>query len=153
MGSRTHKLLIMWYLNRAHATPGIPQTTETINQRRANPDLAEIRHVLNGSRAYFDAARARLVGPRIHGLSFEAAYWFSKAMDLGADYANTAYDADSRLSRSQSEFETHKDRKAPSLFDQPHSFLARASYELPSHPVQGWAGTLLWGGPRQPSCC
>jgi hypothetical protein len=145
VGSRTHKLLIMWYLNRAHATPGIPQTTETINQRRANPDLAEIRHVLNGSRAYFDAARARLVGPRIHGLSFEAAYWFSKAMDLGADYANTAYDADSRLSRSQSEFETHKDRKAPSLFDQPHSFLARASYELPSHPVQGWAGTLLSG--------
>jgi len=139
VGSRTPDLLIMWYLNRAHAVPGIPQTTATINQRRAIPNLAEIRYVLNGSRGYFDAARVRLVGPRVHGLTMEAAYWFSKAMDLGADYANTAYDADSRLSRSQSEFETHKDRKALSLFDQPNSFVARATYDLPSQRGQGWA--------------
>jgi hypothetical protein len=142
VGSRTPDLLIMWYLNRAHAVPGIPQTTATINQRRAIPNLAEIRYVLNGSRGYFDAARVRLVGPRVHGFTVEAAYWFSKAMDLGADYANTAYDADSRLGRSQSEFETHKDRKALSLFDQPHSFMARATYELPALHWQGWARRL-----------
>jgi hypothetical protein len=130
VGSRSHKLLIMWYLNRAHPVPGIPQTTATINQRRANPDLAEIRWVLNGSRGYFDAARATLVAPRVRGFTFEAAYWFSKALDLGADYTNTAYDADTRLSRSQWEFETHRDRKGLSLFDQPHAFLARTSYEV-----------------------
>jgi len=142
VGSRTPDLLIMWYLNRAHAVPGIPQTTATINQRRAIPNLAEIRYVLNSSRGYFDAARARLISPRVKGFTMEAAYWFSKAMDLGADYANTAYDADSRLARSQSEFEAHKDRKALSLFDQPHSFLASATYELPAERWQGWARKL-----------
>jgi hypothetical protein len=130
-GSRSHKLLTMWYLNRAHPTAGIAQTTATINQRRAIPDLAEIRWVLNGSRGYFDAARATVIAPRVRGFTLEAAYWFSKAMDLGSDYTNTAYDADSRLSRSQSEFETHQDRKALSLFDQPHSFLARAAWQAP----------------------
>ncbi|HEX8983784.1 MAG TPA: TonB-dependent receptor [Bryobacteraceae bacterium] len=141
VGSRSHKLLIMWYLNRAHPVPGIPQTTATINERRANPQEAETRWVLNGSQGYFDAARASLVAPRVHGFTLETAYSFSKAMDLGANYTNTAYDNDSRISRSQSEFETQKDRKGLSLFDQPHSFLARLSYETPAHG-QGWAGRL-----------
>jgi hypothetical protein len=145
VGSRTPNLLIMWYMNRAHAVQGIPQTTATINQRRADPNIAEIRDVLNSSRGYYDAARARLVGPRVRGFTVEAAYWFSKAMDLGADYANTAYDADSRLSRSQSEFETHRDRKALSLFDQPHSFLARVTYDLPSENWRGWARKVASG--------
>jgi hypothetical protein len=143
VGSRSIKLLEMWYLNRAHAVPGIPQTTATINQRRQNPNRAETRWVLNGSRGYFDAARATVIAPRVHGFTVEAAYWFSKAMDLGADYTNTAYDADSRLSRSQSEYDTHKDRKALSLFDQPHSFLARASYQSPSGIGQTWAAKLM----------
>ncbi|MCC7499217.1 MAG: hypothetical protein IT160_16660 [Bryobacterales bacterium] len=143
-GSRSNKLLIMWYLNRGRVVAGIPQTTETINQRRADPSLAEIRYVLNGSRGFYDAARVTLLAPRFHGLSLDAAYWFSKAIDLGADYTNTAYDADSRLSRSQSEFETQKDRRALSRFDQPHAFLTRTSYELPLH-ARGWRGGLLNG--------
>ncbi|MBL8229574.1 MAG: hypothetical protein JNL98_13880 [Bryobacterales bacterium] len=142
-GSRMHKLIVMWYLNRAHPTPGVALTTATINQRRANRDLAEIRWVLNGSRGYFDAARVSLVAPRYKGLTLDAAYWFSKAMDLGADYTNTGYDADSRLSRSQSEFETHRDRKALSLFHQPHAFLVRASYQLPKPGWQTWTRRLV----------
>ena len=118
----------------------IPQTTATINQRRAQTDLAEIRWVLNGSRGYFDAARATLIAPRVGGFSIDASYWWSKAIDLGADHTNTAYDADSRLSRSQWEFETQKDRKALSVFDQPHSFLFRGAYQR-----GGWSfnGILL----------
>jgi hypothetical protein len=34
VGSRSHKLFTMWYLNRAHPVAGVPQTTATINQRR-----------------------------------------------------------------------------------------------------------------------
>lgn len=152
VGSRSHKLLIMWYLNRAHPVPGIPQTTETINQRRARPDVAEIRWVLNGSRGYYDAARVSLIGSRWRGLAFDAAYWFSKAIDLGADYTNTAAHGDSRLSRNQWEFEAHRDRKALSNFDQPHAFLLRASYEPapaggsgPARLIRGWTltGALL----------
>jgi hypothetical protein len=132
VGSRSPKLLIMWYLNRARAMDGVAQSTATINQRRPDTSLADIRWVLNGSRGYFDAARVTLLAPRIGGFSVDASYWFSKAMDLGSDYANTAYDADTRLTRSQSEFEAHKDRKARSLFDQPHALLARVAYEVPA---------------------
>lgn len=138
VGSRSHKLLVMWYLNRAHATAGIPQTTATINDRRANQNLADVRWVLNGSQGYFDAARVTLVAPSFHGFTIDAAYWYSKAMDLGADYTNTGYDNDSRLSRSQSEFETHKDRKALSLFDQPNSFLVTAHYQFAERAWGNW---------------
>jgi hypothetical protein len=99
---------------------------------------------LNGSRGYYDAARASLVLSRWRGLSMDVAYWFSKAMDLGSSYTNTAYDADSRIGRSQSEFETHKDLKARSEFDQPHSFIWRSSYTWRNWTVSGV--TLLKSG-------
>jgi hypothetical protein len=133
-GSRAHKLLSMWYLNRAQPTAGIPQTTATINQRRADPSIADYRLVLNGSDAYYDAARISLVAPRWHSLTLDVSYWFSKAMDLGSSYTNTAYDADSRLGRSQSEFNTHDDMKGLSEFDQPHALLWHVSYITPRAP-------------------
>ena len=138
VGSRSHKLLIMWYLNRAHPVPGIEQTSATVNLRRPNPDYAEIRWVLNGSSGYFDAGRVSLVVPRWRGLSLDASYWWSKALDLGSSYTNTAADQDSRLARSQSEFETHRDMKGLSSFDQTHAFLWRGSYALPLAARRGW---------------
>ncbi|MFN0167250.1 MAG: hypothetical protein ACKV22_12545 [Bryobacteraceae bacterium] len=132
VGSRQDKLLLMWYLNRAHPVPGIPQTTATINQRRPDPDHAETRLVVNGSRGYYDAARAALVVPRWRGVVLEASYWFSKALDLGSAYSNTAYDDDSRISRSQSEYEQHNDMKGRSSFDQPHAFLVRTTWSAPA---------------------
>ncbi len=132
VGSRAQRLLIMWYLNRAVAVPGIPQTTATINDRRPDQRYADIRWVLNGSRAYFDALRATLLLREWKGLSLDASYWFSKSIDLGAAYSATAYDVDSRLSRSQSMFETQKDMKSVSTFDQPHAFLVRGGYSAPA---------------------
>lgn len=145
VGSRSHKLLNMWYLNRAHVVDGIPQTTATINDRRPDPAHAEKRLVVNGSQGYFDAARVSLAVPRWHGISLDAAYWFSKAMDLGSAYSNTAYDIDSRLGRSQSEFDTHADMKGLSTFDQPHSFLGRVTLTAPSRPGSTWMARL-WHG-------
>jgi hypothetical protein len=138
VGSRTHKLFMMWYTNRAQVTPGVPQTTATVNERRANPDYADIRVVVNASRGYYDAARATLVVANWRGFSSDASYWFSKAIDLGANYTNTANENDSRLSRSQSEFETHRDMKGLSTFDQPHAFLWRLTYTPPV------AGRVKW---------
>lgn len=155
VGSRGHKLLVMRYMNRAHPVPGIPLTTATINQRRPDPQYAEKRLVVNGSRGYYDAGRVTLSVPRWRGLSIDASYWFSKALDLGSSFTNTAFDADSRLSRSQYEYESHRDMKGLSPFDQPHAFLWRASYELPrfsrgtSGVLGGWtvsAVTLLKSG-------
>jgi len=146
VGSRSHKLLVMWYLNRAQPVPGIPQTTATINERRPDPTHAEKRTVVNGSRGYYDAARVSIIVPDKRGLSLNASYWFSKAMDLGSSYTNTAYAQDSRISRSQSEFENQHDMRGLSLFDQPHALLATFSYRMPvpsgwnlaKHLAGGW---------------
>ncbi|MCC6389487.1 MAG: TonB-dependent receptor [Bryobacterales bacterium] len=145
VGSRSNKLLLMWYLNRAHPVAGIPQTTTTVNERRENPDFAEIRRVINGSRGYFDAARISLVMPRFHGVTLNTSYWFSKAMDLGSGYSNTAYDADSRQSRSQNEFLASTDMKGLSNFDQPHAFLTQGQYAIPS-PAGLSRGQARWLG-------
>lgn len=152
-GSRSHKLLVMWYLNRSHAVPGIAQTTATINQRRPDPAYAEKRLVLNGSRGYFDAGRVTLVVPRWRGVSIDASYWLSKAIDLGSAYSNTAYEADSRISRSQSEYDQQRDMKGLSSFDQKHAVLVRAAWSTPALPktavlarlANGWnlAGVAL----------
>lgn len=151
VGSRAHKLLSMWYLNRAEPVAGIPQTTATINQRRADPSIADYRLVLNGSDAYYDAARVSLVVPHWHNIVTDVSYWFSKALDLGSSYTNTAYDVDSRLGRSQSEFNTHEDMKGRSEFDQPNAFLWHVSYTTPAgfRWLRGWtmaAVTLLKNG-------
>ena len=130
VGSRSHKLLTMWYLNRAHPVAGIPQITATINQRRADASISDYRLVVNASRGYFDAARVTFALPRWRGLTVDASYWFSKAMDLGSSYTNTANENDSRKSRSQYEFETHRDMRALSDFDQTHAFLWRTSYAI-----------------------
>jgi hypothetical protein len=134
-GSRSHKLLIMAYRNRGQPVPGIPQTSATLNIRRAVDGLADIRYVHNGSIGYYDAARVSLVSRELHGLTMRATYWFSKAIDLGSGYTNTAYDADSRHSRSQSEFEQFGDMKGLSDFDQPHAFLWTATFRTPAAPA------------------
>ncbi len=143
VGSRSHKLLLMWYQNRAQPVPGIPQTTATWNLRRPNPTVAEIRTIVNGSSGYYDAARASLRMNDWHGLSLDTSYWWSKAMDLGSSYTNTAFDSDSRISRSQSEFNQHSDMRGPSDFHQPHAFLARVSYLTPQLASAGWARRLF----------
>jgi hypothetical protein len=146
VGSRSHKLFVMWYQNRAHAVPGITQTLDTINQRRANQNFADIRYIVNTSNGYFDAGRVSLVVSNWRGLTTDVGYWFSKAIDLGSNYLNNAYENDSRSSRSQSEFENHREMKGLSLFDQTHAFLCRVNYLLKpnshfkafDHLTNGW---------------
>ncbi|MCW5966760.1 MAG: hypothetical protein KIT83_22160, partial [Bryobacterales bacterium] len=142
VGSRSHKLLIMWYDNRAQPVAGIPQTTATWNLRRADPTTAEVRRVLNGSRGYYDAGRVSVVMNEWRGLSLDTSYWWSKAIDLGSSYTNTAFDADSRVSRSQSEFFAHDEMRGPSDFHQPHAFLARTNYQIPVM-AESWLGALV----------
>lgn len=131
VGSRSHRLISMWPTNRAQPVPGIPLVTSTVNDRRPNPKYFENRSILNGSRAYFDAARITLTVPRWHGLSSDASYWFSKAIDLGANYSSTGNSRDTFRGRSQSEFDVHGDVKSVSDFDQSHAFLWRLGYQTP----------------------
>ena len=131
VGSRTHKLLTTWYVNRAQPIDGIPQTTRTANQRRPDPRFFDNRLVLNGSRGYFDAAKIVLTVPNWKGLTVGASYWWSKAIDLGNSFSNTASGRDARFGRSQSEFNSHAEMRSVSSFDQPHAFLLRTSWSTP----------------------
>ncbi len=131
LGSRSHKLFILWYTNRAVPVAGIPLTTATVNERRPDQTKFDVRKIVNGSRAYYDAARASVVVSRWHGLTLDAGYWFSKSIDWGAAYSNTGTGDDSQQSQSQTETNARQDMKGLSIFDQPHAFLARASYSTP----------------------
>lgn len=131
LGSRSSRLLQRWFLNRAQQVPGMPLTIANIDERRPLKQYADIRYTTSSSRGYYDAMNLGFTVARWRGVSMETAYTWSKAMDLGANYTNTAYDMDGFNNRSQTEFETHKDLKARSDFDQPHAFLARGAYQLP----------------------
>ena len=137
VGSRSPKLLAQWHLNRARIVEGIPTTLRTVNERRPDPTILDRRLVLNGSRGYFDAAKMDLTIPHWKGLSVRASYWFSKLMDLGTDYANTASNEDSWRARSQRVTDIHPDMKALSRFDSPHATLLRVAYALPRTGPRG----------------
>jgi len=132
VGSRSHRLLVLWSLNRARIVEGIPLTSRTVNRRRPDPRYFDVKRILNGSRGYFDAAKVTLRVPRWAGFSIDASYWFSKALDIGADYTATASGRDGRGTTSPSEFNYQKAMKGLSRFDQPHAMLARVNYETPA---------------------
>ena len=131
LGSRTHRLLTGWLFNRALPVEGVALTIPTVNIRRPDKRFFDVRRILNGSRAYYDAAKAEFVLREWNGLSMDFSYWFSKALDLGAHYASNAGVRDAFAGRSQTEFEVFGDIKAPSDFDQPHSTMWRTAYKTP----------------------
>jgi hypothetical protein len=131
VGSRSHKLLAMWFLNRAMVVPGVPQTFETIPRRRPNPNQGEHRAILNGSRSYFDAFRATANLRPAAGVTAEVSYWFSKALALGSDHMNTGAGSDGYGAWAPSQFDIHGAMKGPTSFHQPHAFLLRAVYDTP----------------------
>ncbi len=131
IGSRTHKLFMMWFANRAVPMPGVPQTTATITQRRPDPRYYELREARNASDAYFDAARITLKAPAWHGFTGDASYWLSKAIDTGSAYTNMAAGDEALQGYSQSQNPVAEDLKGPSAFDQSHAVMARFQYALP----------------------
>ena len=131
VGSRSPKLFLMNYTNRARLDTALPLITATVTDRRPDARFHDVRRIANGSRGYFDAARVSLVLTRWHGLSIDSSYWWSKAIDLGAGYTNTATGDDGRQGQSQSEENAWADVKGPSVFDQRHALLVRSSYATP----------------------
>ncbi len=142
VGTRTWKLLLMIYDNRAAIVPGIPQTTATVNERRPDERYYDFRRITNSSRAYFDAARVTYTLPNWHRLTLETSYWFSKAIDTGASYVNIAAGDDANQSYSQTADGTAADLRGVSSFDQSHAFLTRFTYAPPTPSLPHWAQTV-----------
>ena len=143
VGSRAHKLIITYFLNRAREVPSIVSTIANINERRADQTIFEHLFIHNGSRGFFDAGRAMLTAPNWRGLSLTASYWLSKSIDLGGSYTNTASGPDARVAVSQTERESHRDLKGLSDFDQPHAMLLQAAYTVPRSRLAGWMRKLF----------
>jgi hypothetical protein len=146
IGSRSFKLLNYYTTNRGWPVPGIPYTTETIDQRRPDPRYYEIKNIVNGGIGYMDAAQITLDMPLARGFMGGLSYTFGKAIDEGPDYASTAANKDLAGGRSQSEFDSAKDKKGLSNFDSTHAFMAYYSYDLPRLvQARNWAGWLTAG--------
>ncbi len=129
-GSRSFQMLSGFMLNRATPVPGIPLTTATVNQRRADPRYYTVKRAQNGGIAYFDAAQASVDIPYWKGLTASAVYTFSKAIDEGSSYVNVAANKDLDR-RSQGQSLNYQDKKSWSDFDSPHALLITFHYELP----------------------
>lgn len=149
VGSRMKKLLYLRHRNRAENLPGVPLNTATISLRRPDQRYNEARTVENLGLAYFDAGRVTLVVPSWRGMSIDASYWWSKALDSGGGYTNTAAGDDSRNLISQTDSLIIGDLKGPSAFDQSHAALVRWNYALPAarhRLLRNWSASLIWLG-------
>jgi hypothetical protein len=142
VGSRTHKLYVTYQLNRGRYVEGIPFTTATTNERRVDQTSYQRFYTSNSSRAYYDAGRASLVSPRWRGGSFNASYWFSKSIDLGADYTVTGGGQERWGQAGQTELGLQKDLRGLSSFDQPHALLLQGAWDSGSGMAR--AGRLGW---------
>jgi hypothetical protein len=129
-GSRSHKLFFAYTRNRAVPVEGIPLTTSTVNERRPDQNVFEQPDIHNGSRSYYDAGRVTVVVPRWGGFGLTASYWFSKAMDIGANFTATGSGNASFSESGQSQDNVHADLKALTDFDQPHALLVQANYQV-----------------------
>ena len=117
VGSRSHKLLTPALQQPRPARGRNPQITRTVNRRRADERFFDVYHTVNGSIGYYDAAKVTLRIPRWAGLSVDASYWWSKAIDLASSYTNTATGRDGRNARSPNEFDIWGFMKGRSDFD------------------------------------
>jgi hypothetical protein len=138
-GSRSMKLLTGIVLNRAVPHPTIPYTTATINDRRPDPSVGELRTVQNNGIAYYDGAQVSYDLPYRRGVNLGVSYTFGKAVDTGVDFTGTAANRDMLNGRAQSQFDHFGDRKGLSNFDAKHAVALRWLYDLP------WQGIQLSG--------
>ena len=109
VGSRTHRVFQAWFLNRGERPEDLPVTVRTTNRRRADDRYNDVLRLHNASRAYFDAGRVSFVMRDLKGVTIDAAYWFSKSIDLGSDYTNTMNGGDARRAVSQTSYNIHSD--------------------------------------------
>lgn len=146
LGSRSLKLMNAFVTNRADPVPGIPLTTATVNERRADPRYADVRTIMSAGIGYLDAAQASVELPRWRSIGGGVSYTFGKSLDQGSDYTSTAANRDLSRARSQSQYNILNDRKGLSNFDSPHSLVLYHYWDLPRvRSTQAWANWIAGG--------
>ena len=147
MGSRSFHLLTQGVYNRPVVVPGIPTTEATLNLRRPDQRYGAINVVESNSNDYYDAAQVSVEKRLSRGLTFRAAYTFSKDINLGGDFTNTASGVELPPETGTSTCETCdrvSDQKGLALFDTPQVFSISYIYRLPFFSgSSGWTGAAL----------
>lgn len=147
MGSRSFHLLTQGVYNRPVVVPGIPTTEATLNQRRPDPRYGAINVVESNSNDYYDAAQVSIEKRLARGLTFRAAYTFSKDINLGGDFTNTASGVEIPPETGTATCETCNrvsDQKGLALFDTPQVFTFTYVYRLPFFAGStGWPAAAL----------
>ncbi len=142
MGSRSFHLLTLGVYNRPVVVPGIPTTSATINQRRPDQRYGAINVVESNSIDYYDAGQLSVEKRLTHGLTFRAAYTFSKDINVGGDFTNTASGVEVPAEEGTPTCQTCNrvaDQKGLALFDTPQVFSISYVYRLPF-----FAGSSRW---------
>jgi hypothetical protein len=149
IGSRSFHLLTQGIYNRPIVVPGIPTTEATLNARRPDQRYDAINIVESNSIGYYDAAQASVEKRLTHGLTFRAAYTFSKNINQGGDFTETASGVEVPPETGNTTCETCNrvsDQKGPALFDTPQVFTISYSYRLPFFAGStGWPAAALRG--------
>ena len=142
IGSRSIHLLTQGVYNRPEVVPGIPATSATLNERRPDQRYGAINIVESNSIAYYDAGQASIEKRLTRGLTFRAAYTFSKSINLGGDFTNTAsgVEVPPETGSPQCENCDHfADQKGLALFDTTQVLAVSYIYRLPF-----FAGSSTW---------
>jgi len=132
-GQVGHRLWKRYQANQAE--PGDPTT---MRDRVPYPLYGEILYSTNVGNSNYHALQARVDKRFSNGLSFLAAYTWSKSIDFDSGVLEAA--------STQSRFNLSAER-APSDYDVPHQFVLSYVYELPFGKGKHWGGGVT-GVPR-----
>jgi hypothetical protein len=149
MGNRSFHLLTQGIYNRPVVVPGIPTTEATLNARRPDQRYSGIYEVESNSIGYYDAAQASVEKKLGRGLIFRAAYTFSKNINQGGDFTETASGVEVPPETGNTTCETCNrvsDQKGVAFFDTPQIFTFSYLYRLPFFArSSGWPAAALRG--------
>lgn len=149
MGNRSFHLLTQGVYNRPVVVPGIPTTEATLNVRRPDSRFGAINIVESNSIAWYDAAQASIEKRLTHGLALRAAYTFSKNINLGGDFTNTASGVEvppETGSLTCGTCNRASDQKGLALFDTPQVLTISYAYRLPFFTRSGgWVAAMAKG--------
>ncbi|HWR16459.1 MAG TPA: TonB-dependent receptor [Terriglobales bacterium] len=112
------------------------------NYRRPDARYGGITQIKNGSWSYYHALQVLVTKRPTHGINFQAAYTFSKALDTGSEFTYMGVDSNTPYLQNDSA----ASMKGYSVFDTPHRFTITYGYDFPFFKTQqGVLGRILGG--------
>lgn len=121
----------------------ISLNTPRINERRPDATLSRFVNLQNFGWSYYHAGTVKVTKRLSNGLSFNAFYTLSKAIDTGSEATFTVVDTNAPASKKGG---AAASLRGLSAYHAAHRFVASYSYELPfMRDQRGWLGRVIGG--------